>query len=61
MGLIFQSTNGKPYSMLIEWFIVLCFDQMKSFPCQLAIYWVVIRRLGKLNITEGHDGKWDDL
>lgn len=33
MGLIFQSTNGKPYSMLMEWFIVLCFDQIKSVPC----------------------------
>ena len=60
MGLIYQATMGKPYAMLIEWFIVLCFDQLKFVPCQLAIYWVVIRRLGTLPISEGYTGKWDD-
>ena len=29
-------------------------------PAQLIIYWVVIRRLGRLPISEGYNGKWDD-
>ncbi len=51
---------GKPYSLLIEWAIVLAFDQAKFVPAQLFIYWVVIRRMGKLGISEGFNGKWND-
>lgn len=46
MGIIYQSSLGKPNSLALEWFLVLCFDQMKFVPAQLFIYWVVIRRLG---------------
>ena len=45
---------------MFEWMIVLMFDQIKFFPAQLLIYWVVIRRLGFLPVSEGYDGKWDD-
>ena len=51
---------GKPYSMLLEWVIVLSFDQLKFVPAQFLIYWVVIRRLGQLPVSEGFDGKWED-
>ena len=60
MGLIYQTSFGKPYSMLFEWFLVLIFDQIKFVPCQLAIYWIVIRRLGRLPVSEGYNGVWDD-
>lgn len=60
IGIIFQSSMGKPTSLLFEWIIVLCFDQLKFVPAQLIIYWVVIRRLGRLPISEGYNGKWDD-
>ena len=60
MGIIYQSEMGKPNSLLFEWVIVLCFDQLKFVPAQLIIYWVVIRRLGRLPISEGYNGKWDD-
>ena len=33
MGLIYQTSFGKPYSMLFEWFLVLIFDQIKFVPC----------------------------
>jgi len=39
---------------------VLVFDQAKFIPCQLIIYWVVIRRLGMLPVSEGFNGKWND-
>lgn len=60
MGIIFQTSMGKPNSLLFEWFLVLCFDQLKFVPAQFIIYWVVIRRLGKLPISEGYNDKWDD-
>ena len=60
MTVIFQVDKGKPQSMALEWIIVLLFDQIKSIPIQYFIYWVVIRRLGQLPISEGFDGVWDD-
>ena len=32
MGIIFQASMGKPNSLLFEWVIVLCFDQLKFVP-----------------------------
>ncbi len=60
MAVIYQVDKGKPQSMALEWIIVLIFDQIKSVPLQYIIYWVVIRRLGQLPISEGFDGVWDD-
>ena len=60
IGIIFQSSMGKPNSLLFEWILVLCFDQLKFVPAQFIIYWVVIRRLGRLPVSEGYNGKWDD-
>ena len=60
VGLVFQLSIGKPSSMFFEWFIVLVIDQLKFFPAQFFIYWVVIRRCGRLPISEGFNGKWDD-
>lgn len=60
MGIIFQVTIGKPYSLLIEWILVLAFDQAKFVPAQLFIYWVVLRRCGLLGISEGFNGTWND-
>ena len=60
MTVIYQVDKGKPQSMALEWIIVLLFDQIKSIPIQYFIYWVVIRRLGQLPISEGFDGVWDD-
>ena len=60
MGMIFQGVKGKPNSLAFEWFLVLIIDQVKFVPVQFIIYWVVIRRLGMLPISEGFNGKWDD-
>jgi len=60
MGVVFQITVGKPKSIAAEWIIVLSFDVLKSFPIQYFLYWVVIRRLGRLPVSEGFEGKWDD-
>lgn len=60
MGAIYQASMGKPKSMAIEWTIVLVLDQLKTLPCQYIIYWVVIRRLGRLPISEGYSGVWND-
>ena len=60
IGIIFQAHVGKPYSLLIEWALVLVIDQAKFVPAQLIIYLVVIRRLGLLEISEGFNGKWSD-
>lgn len=61
IAIVYQVKYGKPYSVLVEVGIALVIDQIKSIPCQFVIYWVVIRRLGFLPITEGFNGKWDDL
>lgn len=60
MGIIFQSSMGKPKSMAMEWMIVLLLDQAKNVPSQYLIYWVVIRRFGRLPISESFEGVWDD-
>ena len=60
MGVVYQSFYGKPYSLLLEWGLVLIFDQVKFIPSQVFIYWVVIRRLGMITVSEGFNGKWDD-
>ena len=46
--------------MLLEWGLVMVFDQAKFVPAQFFIYWVVIRRLGMIGISEGFNGKWND-
>jgi hypothetical protein len=51
---------GKPLTALVEFGLVIVFDQLKSLPCQVISYWVVIRRLGTLTITEGFNGIWKD-
>jgi hypothetical protein len=51
---------GKPQTFLVEWGFSLVLDQIKSFPVQVLIYWVVIRRCGKMPITAEFGGKWDD-
>jgi hypothetical protein len=40
--------SGKPCTCILEFVMVFIFDQAKSVPTQYVIYWVVIRRLGKL-------------
>lgn len=60
ISIIYQSSIGKPKSMAVEWVLVLVFDQLKTVPCQYLIYWVVIRRFGRLPISEGFEGVWDD-
>jgi len=47
-------------SCLVEFAICFAFDQVKSVPCQLLIYWVVIRRLGTLPVPIEFHQKWDD-
>jgi hypothetical protein len=51
---------GKPKTFMVEWAACLIFDQIKSIPAQVLIYWVVIRRCGKMPITAEFGGKWDD-
>ena len=61
IAIVYQLKYGKPNSVWVELGIALVIDQVKSIPCQFVIYWVVIRRLGFFHITEGFNGKWDDL
>lgn len=58
IGITFAYQNGRPYTIMVEFFIAWGIDQVKSIPIQLVIYWVVIRRLGfyeNVNMIE-----WDD-
>jgi hypothetical protein len=47
IGITYSVTYGRPYSIMVEFFIAWAIDQAKSFPVQLFIYWVIIRRCGK--------------
>ena len=60
VGLVYQIQYGKPMTVLLEFCLVIVFDQLKSLPCQLLTYWIVIRRLGFFSITEGFNGVWND-
>jgi hypothetical protein len=60
VGMIYIMKYGKIYSLLTEFGIAFAFDQIKSLPSQLIIYWVCIRRCGNLQINEDFGGKWDD-
>ena len=51
---------GHAGNVFIELLIALVIDQVKSFPLQAIGYWVVMRRLSFMSITEGFGGKWDD-
>jgi len=33
MGIAYQSSVGKPYSLAVEWALMLVFDQAKFVPC----------------------------
>jgi hypothetical protein len=57
-GLISQLQEGKPLTCLIEFGIAIVIDQVKQIPCQAIIYWVVIRRFGKLE--QQNFEVWDD-
>ena len=59
-AIVYQIKYGKIWSVLLELSIALAIDQVKAVPCQLIIYWIVIRRLGIFGITDGFNGKWDD-
>ena len=58
IGCIYQANYGKLQSLMIEFAIAFAFDQLKSFPAQFIIYWIVIRRCGTLAVD--FTGKWDD-
>ena len=61
IGVIYQVQYGKIYSILVEVAIALVADQLKSVITQFIIYWIVIRRFGRLSITSDFkNGKWDD-
>lgn len=45
---------------MIEFAICMVIDQLKSIPCQLIIYWTVVRRLGFLPISPEFNSKWND-
>ena len=51
---------GKPLTILVELAICIILDQVKSIPMQTIIYWIVIRRCGKLQVSIEFNGKWDD-
>jgi len=45
---------------MTEFGVAMILDQLKSIPCQLAVYYVIIRRCGKLpnvNFKEWKDSK----
>ena len=60
IAIVYQFQYGKIRSVLLEFGLALLLDQLKWLFCQIAIYWIVIRRLGFFTVTEGFNGKWDD-
>jgi hypothetical protein len=57
-GLISQLNDGKPMTCLLEFGIAVFIDCIKQIPCQFIIWWVVIRRFGKLEQLNFEH--WDD-
>lgn len=58
IGLNYQLSYGKPQTIAVQFAIAFAIDQAKSFPCQLFIYWLFIRRLGFAENV--HFEVWDD-
>lgn len=48
IGVIYQSTYGNIKSVLVEAGLALVANQFKSIITQTIIYWVIVRRLGRL-------------
>lgn len=57
-GLISQLNDGKPMTCFLEFGIAVFIDCLKQIPCQFIIWWVVIRRFGKLEQLNFEH--WDD-
>ena len=49
-GSLWMVENGKPMTILIEFFVVVAIDQIKSIPVQFIIWVVVIRRCFKFEV-----------
>ena len=58
--MVYAMKYGKSGSIMLELLIAIVIDQIKSLPLQTIGYWVVMRRIGFMSITEGFNGKWDD-
>lgn len=58
IGFTYQMSVGKPTAVLTEFGIVYVLSQIKSIPVQVVIYWVVIRRFGKVENTNFIE--WND-
>uniref|UniRef100_A0A0G4HRC3 Uncharacterized protein n=1 Tax=Chromera velia CCMP2878 TaxID=1169474 RepID=A0A0G4HRC3_9ALVE len=46
---ILQSRVGRPYIIPATWFLALVTDQLKNFAVQCLIWWLVIRRCGRVD------------
>lgn len=57
-GCLWTAANGKPTTVLIELFVVIAIDQIKSIPLQFIIWVVVIRRCFKFDVQDYEE--WDD-
>ena len=55
---IYSAFYGDIYAVIISFSIALAIDQAKAFLIQPVIWWVFIRRFGRLDIAE--DPEWDD-
>ena len=60
LGLVHQIKYAKPLSLLIEFAICLCVDQIKAIPLQTMIYYIVVRRCGIFEVTPDFEGVWED-
>ena len=58
VGLRQQISMGKPMTAFFELAMCILVDQVKSLPAQFVLWWVVIRRLGKLEPADFTE--WDD-
>jgi len=61
VGTLHQIKDGKPLTGLLEFSIAIVIDQFKSIPIQYFLWWVVIRRCGKFEITEFSEWKDEEI
>ena len=61
VGTLHQVKDGKPLTGLLEFALAVIIDQIKSIPIQYIIWWIVIRRCGKLDIIDFVEWKDEEI